>query len=191
MRNSISINTSTRVVSSSPACGCRRLRWRGPSPRFRAPVDKQGALAHRRLWRVPSTDPDVLMFATVFRPSGRGPLPLVVMNHGTTQNPVQRQYFPLLEFEAAALLFVRQGFVVAAPQHPGQGHVVVVGQPAGGWDTLASSARIRPTCVRPSTSMAVGRSFSRTTEQRLPPRSVDRRDRHTGSHGPQADAMDL
>jgi Prolyl oligopeptidase family len=208
----------------------------GPFASISGPVDKQGALAHRQLWRVPSTDPDVLMFATVFRPSGSGPLPLVVMNHGTTQNPVQRQYFPLLEFEAAALLFVRQGFVVAAPQHPGQGetggvfledvddcssatflaagragaadigktidhmitqsfvrsdHVVVVGQPAGGWDTLASSARIRPTCVRPSTSMAVGRSFSRTTEQRLPPRSVDRRDRHTGSHGPQADAMDL
>jgi dienelactone hydrolase len=125
------------------------------------------------------------------------------MNHGTTQNPVQRQYFPLLEFEAAALWFVRQGFVVAAPQRPGQGETggvfledgddcssaaflaagragaadigktidymitqsfvrsdhVVVGQSAGGWDTLASSARIRPTCVRPSTSMAVGRSF--------------------------------
>jgi hypothetical protein len=91
----------------------------GPLASISGPVDKQGALAHRQLWRVPSTDPDVLMFATVFRPSGSGPLPLVVMNHGTTQNPVQRQYFPLLEFEAAALLFVRQGFVVAAPQHPG------------------------------------------------------------------------
>jgi dienelactone hydrolase len=31
------------------------------------------------------------------------------------------QYFPLLEFEAAALWFVRQGFVVAAPQRPGHG----------------------------------------------------------------------
>lgn len=154
----------------------------GPIASIPGPVDKQGALAHRQLWRVPSTDPDVLMFTTVFRPSGGGPFPLVVMNHGTTQNPVQRQYFPLLEFEAAALWFVRQGFVVAAPQRPGHGetggvfledvddcsstaflaagragaanigktidymitqsfvrsdHVVVVGQSAGGWDTLA------------------------------------------------------
>jgi dienelactone hydrolase len=154
----------------------------GPIASIPGPVDKQGTQAHRQLWRVPSTDPDVLMFTTVFRPSGSGPFPLVVMNHGTTQNPIQREYFPLLEFQAAALWFVRQGFVVAAPQRPGHGetggvfledvddcssaaflaagragaanigktidymltqsfvrsdHVVVVGQSAGGWDTLA------------------------------------------------------
>jgi dienelactone hydrolase len=154
----------------------------GPIVSIPGPVDREGTPAGRQLWRVPSTDPDVLMFTTVFRPAGTGPFPLVVMNHGTTQDPVQRQYFPLLEFEAAALWFVRQGFVVAAPQRPGHGdtggvfledegdcsaaaflaagragaaniaktidymtdqsfvrsdHVIVVGQSAGGWDTLA------------------------------------------------------
>jgi hypothetical protein len=87
----------------------------GPIVSIPGPVDAEGKPSNRQLWRVPSTDPDVLMFTTVFRPSGTGPFPLVVMNHGTTQDPIQRQYFPLLEFEAAALWFVRQGFVVAAP----------------------------------------------------------------------------
>jgi dienelactone hydrolase len=85
------------------------------------PVDIEGIQSRRQLWLVPSTDPSVLMRTTVFRPPGEGPFPLVVMNHGTTQNPVHRQYFPILEFEAAALWFVQQGFVVAAPQRPGHG----------------------------------------------------------------------
>jgi dienelactone hydrolase len=153
----------------------------GPIVSMPGPVGEEGQQGRRQLWRVPSTDPDVLMFTTVFRPPGSGPFSLVVMNHGTTQDAVQRQYFPLLEFETAALWFVRQGFVVAAPQRPGHGetggvflenqgdcsaaafiaagragaaniqktidymatqsfvrpdHVLVVGQSAGGWDTL-------------------------------------------------------
>ena len=173
----------------------------GPIASIPGPVDQQGTLARRQLWRVPSTDPDVLMFTTVFRPSGSGPFRLVVMNHGTTQNPVQRQYFPLLEFQAAALWFVRQGFVVAAPQRPGHGEtggvyledvddcssagflaagragaanigktidymitqsfvrsdrVVVVGQSAGGWDTLAFVSE-NPSDVRAAINFDGGR----------------------------------
>jgi len=93
----------------------------GPIVSMPGPVDIEGTQSRRQLWLVPSTDPSVLMRTTVFRPPGEGPFPLVVMNHGTAQNPVQRQYFPLLEFEAAALWFVEQGFVVAAPQRPGYG----------------------------------------------------------------------
>jgi dienelactone hydrolase len=158
----------------------------GPIASIPGPVGAEGTQGRRQLWRVPSTDPDVLMFTTVFRPPGDGPFSLVVMNHGTTQNPVQRQYFPLLEFEAAALWFMHQGFVVAAPQRPGHGetggiflenqadcsaaafiaagragadniqktidymttrsfvrpdHVIVVGQSAGGWDTLTLASQ--------------------------------------------------
>jgi dienelactone hydrolase len=93
----------------------------GPIVSMPGPVDIEGTQSRRQLWLVPSTDPSVLMRTTVFRPPGEGPFPLVVMNHGTTQNPVHRQYFPILEFEAAALWFVEQGFVVAAPQRPGHG----------------------------------------------------------------------
>ena len=163
----------------------------GPVVSMPGPVDIEGTRSRRQLWLVPSTDPSVLMRTTVFRPPGEGPFPLVVMNHGTAQNPVQRQYFPLLEFEAAALWFVEQGFVVAAPQRPGYGEtggifledqancapsdflnagragaadiqsaidymttqsfvlkdrVVVVGQSAGGWDTLALASQNLPWC---------------------------------------------
>jgi hypothetical protein len=75
----------------------------GPIVSMPGPVDIEGTQSRRQLWLVPSTDPSVLMRTTVFRPPGEGPFPLVVMNHGTAQDPVQRQYFPLLEFEAAAL----------------------------------------------------------------------------------------
>jgi dienelactone hydrolase len=173
----------------------------GPIVSIPGPVDKEGAQANRQLWRVPSTDPDVLMFTTVFRPPGSGPFPLVVMNHGTTQNPIQRQYFPLLEFQAAALWFAHQGFVVAAPQRPGHGEtggvyledvgdcssesflaagragadniaktidymttqsfvrsdrVIVVGQSAGGWDTLAFVSE-NPSNVRAAINFDGGR----------------------------------
>src|SRR5215467_1427336 len=173
----------------------------GPIVSMPGPVDVEGTQSRRQLWLIPSTDPSVLMRTTVFRPPGDGPFPLVVMNHGTTQNPVQRQYFPLLEFQAAALWFVRQGFVVAAPQRPGHGetggvyledvddcssagflaagragaaniaktidymttqsfvrsdHVVVVGQSAGGWDTLAFVSK-NPSNVRAAINFDGGR----------------------------------
>jgi dienelactone hydrolase len=164
----------------------------GPIVSMPGPVDVEGGQSRRQLWLIPSTDPSVLMRSTVFRPPGDGPFPLVVMNHGTTGNAVQRQYFPILEFEAAALWFAKQGFAVVAPQRPGHGEtggvfledlancevddflrvgraaaaniqsaidymttqsfvqkdgVVVVGQSAGGWDTLALAAQ-NPPAVR-------------------------------------------
>jgi dienelactone hydrolase len=173
----------------------------GPIVSMPGPVDIEGTQSRRQLWLVPSTDPSVLMRTTVFRPPGEGPFPLVVMNHGTAQDPVQRQYFPLLEFEAAALWFVEQGFVVAAPQRPGYGEtggiylenqancapsdflnagragaadiqsainymttqsfvlrdgVVVVGQSAGGWDTLALASQ-NPPMVRAAVEFEGGR----------------------------------
>jgi dienelactone hydrolase len=64
------------------------------------------------------------MQTTVFRPPGSGPFPMMLMNHGATQSGLQRHYFPLLEFEAAALWFVRRGYAVAAPQRPGYGETV-------------------------------------------------------------------
>jgi len=173
----------------------------GPIVSMPGPVDVEGTQSRRQLWLIPSTDPSVLMRTTVFRPPGDGPFPLVVMNHGTTQNPVQRQYFPILEFEAAALWFAKQGFVVAAPQRPGHGEtggvfledqancvaadflnagqagaaniqsaidymttqpfvlrdgVVVVGQSAGGWDTLALASQ-NPPMVRAAIEFEGGR----------------------------------
>src|ERR1700740_192493 len=102
---------ATLLISSVAVCG--------PIASMPCRVDLEGAQSRRQLWLAPSTDPSVLMRTTVFRPPGDGPFPLVVMNHGTTQNPVQRQYFPILEFEAAALWFAKQGFVGRGAHAPG------------------------------------------------------------------------
>ena len=93
----------------------------GPVVLMPGPVDLEAGESRRQLWMVPSQDPAVPMQTTVFRPPGEGPFPLVLMNHGTTQDGVQRLYFPLLEFNDAALWFAKHGFAVAAPQRPGHG----------------------------------------------------------------------
>jgi len=85
------------------------------------PQDVEGKQSRRQVWLVPSTDPSELMRTTVLRPPGDGPFPLLIMNHGTTMSAPQRADFPMLEFEAAALWFVNQGFAVAAPQRTGHG----------------------------------------------------------------------
>jgi dienelactone hydrolase len=72
-------------------------------------------------WLVPSAQPGVLMRTTVFRPPGRGPFPLVVMNHGTTQNAERRRLMPLPQFETLSRWFVQHGFAVAVPERPGHG----------------------------------------------------------------------
>jgi dienelactone hydrolase len=93
----------------------------GPVVLMPGPVDLEGSDSRRQLWLLPSQDPAVPMQTTVFRPPGEGPFPLVLMNHGTTQDGVQRLYFPLLEFNDAALWFAKHGFAVAAPQRSGHG----------------------------------------------------------------------
>jgi dienelactone hydrolase len=199
----------------------------GPIVSMPGPVDIEGTQSRRQLWLVPSTDPSVLMRTTVFRPPGEGPFPLVVMNHGTTQNPVHRQYFPIMEFEAAALWFVEQGFVVVAPQRPGHGEtggifledqancapsdflaagragaaniqsaidymmtqsfvlkdgVIVVGQSAGGWDTLALASQ-NPPMVRLGIDFEGGRGghFGGTPNNNCHPENLVAAARELGS----------
>jgi dienelactone hydrolase len=93
----------------------------GPIVLMPGPQDAEGEQSRRQLWLVPSPDPAVPMQTTVFRPPGAGPFPMVLMNHGATQSGVERTFFPLLEFESAALWFVRRGHVVVAPQRSGYG----------------------------------------------------------------------
>ena len=81
---------------------------------------EQGAL-RRQSWLVPSAQPGVAMRTTLFRPAGPGPFPLVVVNHGTTQNAERRRLLAAPDFDAMAQWFVRRGFAVAVPQRPGHG----------------------------------------------------------------------
>src|SRR5262249_16339147 len=72
---------------------------------------------------VPSPEPSLLMHTAVFRPQGPGPFPLVVINHGSTQNEARRANYPLpaWDFEDISLWFVARGYAVVIPQRPGHG----------------------------------------------------------------------
>lgn len=61
------------------------------------------------------------MFITVFRPKGKGPFPLVVINHGRAPSPMARAKPPYFRFEDAARYFVRKGFVALVPTRVGYG----------------------------------------------------------------------
>ncbi len=173
----------------------------GPIVSMPGPQDEEGKQSRRQVWLIPSTDPGQFMRATIMRPPGEGPFPLLVMNHGTTMSAIRRADFPMLEFEAAALWFVNQGFVVVAPQRTGHGEtgglffesqrlcdvahfraaglaaagniqatinymltqpfvqkgkVVVLGQSAGGWSSLAL-ASLNPPMVRAVIDFVGGR----------------------------------
>ncbi len=70
------------------------------------------------VWAIPVTLPTI---AYVVRPVGKGPFPLVVMNHGVSLNPQERSFFPLVEFRDAAMWFARKGYMVVAPTGSGYG----------------------------------------------------------------------
>ncbi|KRQ90417.1 alpha/beta hydrolase family protein [Bradyrhizobium valentinum] len=70
------------------------------------------------VWAIPVTLPTI---AYVVRPVGKGPFPLVVMNHGVSMNQRERGFFPLVEFRDAAMWFARRGYMVVAPTGSGYG----------------------------------------------------------------------
>ncbi len=179
---------------------------------------EQGA-SRRQAWLVPSAQPGVLMRTMLFRPPGPGPFPIVIVNHGTTQNAERRRMLKAPDFDAMARWFVRHGYAVAVPQRPGHGEtggdyredqggcddadfaragrgaaesiasaiaylraqsfvrrtgVVVVGQSAGGWATLALASRA-PAGVRAAIDFAGGlggRSWDRPDNNCAPDRLV-------------------
>src|SRR5450830_1342363 len=57
--------------------------------------------------------------ATLFRPNKTGKFPLIVINHGTSDNP--RANVRRSRFLVAAKVFVARGFAVAAPMRRGYG----------------------------------------------------------------------
>ena len=81
------------------------------------------------VWALPLTHPTV---AYVVRPTGPGPFPLAVMNHGVSLNAKDRSFFPLVEFRDAAMWFARRGYLVVAPAGPGYG-AAALDAPEHGW----------------------------------------------------------
>jgi dienelactone hydrolase len=70
------------------------------------------------VWGLPLPLPSI---AYVVHPAGKGPFPLVIMNHGVAMDPKERSFFPLVEFREAAFWFARRGYFVVAPAGPGYG----------------------------------------------------------------------
>jgi dienelactone hydrolase len=99
------------ILASVPS---RAQQLPGPQGQEEGPL-------RRQLWLVPSAVPNVMMQTTIFRPQGRGPFSLAIINHGSTANADDRADFPRLEFESVATWFVRHGYLVALPQRPGHG----------------------------------------------------------------------
>jgi dienelactone hydrolase len=64
---------------------------------------------------------------TIMRPSGKGPFPLVIINHGRSDKNRKTMNRPV--FESAARYFVRKGFIVAVPQRLGYGESSNDGDP--------------------------------------------------------------
>ena len=81
-----------------------------------------GPQPREEIWAIPSAIP---MLAYMVRPTGEGPFPLLVMNHGVSLDPKERSYFPVIEFRDAAIWFARQGYVVVAPVRPGYGATAI------------------------------------------------------------------
>jgi dipeptidyl aminopeptidase/acylaminoacyl peptidase len=59
--------------------------------------------------------------ATLYRPSGPGPFPLLVLSHGTCRDPRQRAG-RRLRYDAQSWEFVSMGFAVVIPMRRGYGH---------------------------------------------------------------------
>jgi dienelactone hydrolase len=80
--------------------------------------DRHDRAIREEVWAIPITLPTV---AYVVRPVGKGPFPLVVMNHGVSLSQSERGFFPLVEFRDAAMWFARRGYMVVAPSGSGYG----------------------------------------------------------------------
>ena len=85
------------------------------------PQGPEEGVIRRQTWLIPAQDRRTLMWTTVFRPPGSGPFPLVVINHGSTQNEIRRAGLRLPEYSALTEWLVARGYAVAVPQRPGHG----------------------------------------------------------------------
>jgi dienelactone hydrolase len=72
-------------------------------------------------WRIPAAGGGLLMESTVFRPSGGGKHPLVVINHGSPAESSERPTMKRPRYNALSSFFVDRGYVVALPLRRGYG----------------------------------------------------------------------
>jgi dienelactone hydrolase len=78
-------------------------------------------------WRIPAANGALLMDSTVWRPSGTGRHPLVVINHGSPADGSERPTMKRPRYSALSRYFLDRGYVVAVPLRRGYGAT------GGGW----------------------------------------------------------
>lgn len=61
----------------------------------------------------------VNLSATLYKPEGEGPFPLVIINHGTPRDSLD--YKRTLKFKSQSKVFVKRGFAVVVPMRRGRG----------------------------------------------------------------------
>jgi len=85
------------------------------------PQGGQSGPMREQEWRIPAAGGSPLMVATVFRPPGETPAPLVVLNHGSPVIVAERTSMERPRFSTISAFFVSRGYVVVAPLRPGYG----------------------------------------------------------------------
>jgi len=85
------------------------------------PFGPEGQRMREQFWLLPSGDPAIAQRATVFRPadSGNARLPLVVINHGTSE--ANRVSVSMPVYYWLSRWFVERGYAVVLPQRRGHG----------------------------------------------------------------------
>jgi len=85
------------------------------------PFGPEGQRMREQFWLLPSGDPAIAQRATVFRPAGSGEtrLPLVVINHGTSE--ANRISVSMPVYYWLSRWFVERGYAVVLPQRRGHG----------------------------------------------------------------------
>ena len=111
---------------------------------------------------IPAAAGKVEMITPVLLPSGPGPHPLAVVNHGTTENDELRADYAEPSFEIASGWLLAHGYAVAMPQRPGTARpAALIWNQRTDARTPDSSRRAmpRPTASRPP-SVTCWRSLS-------------------------------
>lgn len=85
------------------------------------PQGPEQGVIRQQTWLIPAQDRSTLMWTTLYRPPGAGAFPLAVINHGSTQNALQRSGYRTPEYVVLTEWLVAHGYAVAVPQRPGHG----------------------------------------------------------------------
>lgn len=85
--------------------------------RIDAPQQSDGAES----WLLPAGAANDLMRTKVYRPAGEGPFPMVIISHGSEQDPARRRKMAQPAYPDLTRFFVEHGYVVVVPERPGHG----------------------------------------------------------------------